>query len=224
MRTPAKPFPPTPLPEPCPKCAGVVLLQQWQGLFQARCQGPECRFGFDADKRGRGLGHCPACAGGLLKSTPKGRVCAHCGRWDNAVEPGGRPAHGHCPKCKTGHLSIIKGEYGYFVGCSDLVCGLTYTCDETGRPEGGRCKACRGPVRKTRSGARICVACETWQEPRRMGPAEARACRPELAPCGQCGQPLRLVLTRRNAWIGRCDACALWVQPPAAGPMESTDP
>lgn len=216
MKGPAHPFTPTVLPDPCPKCGAQVLLRQWQGVFGAQCQGPACHFGFDADKRGRGTASCPACGEGWLKTTPKGRVCGRCGQWDNS--PGsGKPLHGLCPRCKTGHLALIKGEYGYFMGCSDLACELTYTCDETGRPEGGRCKTCRGPVRKTRTGGRICLACETWQTPKPPGTAEVMASRPPAAVCATCGQGLRVVLTRRRKWLHRCDACGVWVEPLAAG-------
>lgn len=210
-----KPFTPVALSEPCPKCGGAMLLRRWDGEHQVRCQAPGCRFGFDADPRGRPAAGCPACGEGWLKTTPKGRVCAHCGQWDNGPDPSGRSGYGPCPRCKTGQLNVIKGEYGFFMACSDLGCGLTYTCDSGGRSEGGRCKACRGPVRRTRSGARVCLACETWQEPKPMGAAEARAARPAEAPCAACGNTLRAVWTRRNRWVCRCDACAVWVEPPA---------
>ena len=209
MKKTSHPFEPSLLPLPCPRCGCEVWLRSQDKRFQAQCVAPDCRFGFDADKRGRPSAPCPACGRGRLKTTPKGRVCADCGRWDNS--PGGR-GQGQCPKCKTGRLAIIKGEYGFFVGCSDLVCGLTYTCDETGRPEGGHCKFCKAPVRKTRAGALICVACGTWQNPKPVDPAPAP--RPPAAVCPVCREPLRVVWTRRRRWVYRCDSCGRWLEVP----------
>ena len=190
----------------CPKCGGEVWLRQWEGRFTARCAGPGCRFGFDADKRGKATGKCPSCGTGRLKTTPKGRVCADCGAWDD-TPAGGLKA---CPKCAAGRLSVRKGEYGYFVACSDLVCGLTYTCDETGRPEGGHCRVCRGPVRKTRAGSLICVACGAWQQPKPV--PRAPDPKPPPAACPFCREPLRAVWTRRKRWVYRCDACLRWLE------------
>lgn len=212
LRKSPAPFAPLPLPEACPHCGAVVLLRAWEGRCFASCQGPDCRFGFDADRKGRPAHPCPSCPRGRLRTTPKGRVCADCGKWDNTEE--GRPSQGPCPRCRTGKLRVLKGEYGYFVGCSDPVCGLTYTCDETGRPEGGRCKFCQGPVRKTRAGGLLCVACERWQRPK---PVPASAPRPPAAPCPTCGQTLRPVWTRRQRWVHRCDPCGRW-HPVAGGP------
>ena len=209
MKKTNAPFQPTVLPHPCPKCGGQVLLRQWEGRIAAGCQGPGCRFGFDADKRGRALARCPSCGQGRLKTTPKGRVCADCGSWDHT--PAGKgTARGICPRCGTGRLSVRKGEYGFFVGCSDLVCGLTYTCDEKGRPEGGHCKACQGPVRKTRAGSFICIVCETWQNPKPV--RESRALPPPPASCPGCSAALRAVWTRKQTWIHRCDPCGRWVE------------
>ena len=203
------PFEAMVLAQACPKCGGQVWLRQWEGKFVARCAGAACRFGFDADKRGRATGKCPACGTGRLKTTPKGRICADCGVWDNT--PTARGAQALCPKCQTGRLAVRKGEYGYFVGCSDLVCGLTYTCDESGRPEGGHCKVCKGPVRKTRAGSLICVVCGTWQHPKPVPVPTAP--RPPEAICPACRQPLRPVWTRRKRWLYRCDPCHRWLEP-----------
>ena len=212
MQRTSGPFTPILLPAPCPKCGGQVWLRQREGRFQARCQGQGCLFGFDADKRGKPAARCPACEGGRLKTTPKGRICADCGQWDNTPGGGGK-GQGLCPKCKAGRLSVRKGEYGYFAGCSDLVCGLTYTCDETGRPEGGHCRLCKGPVRKTRAGSLICVACGTWQNPKPVGVSPATVPKPPEALCPQCRQALRTVWTRKRRWVYRCDACARWLAP-----------
>ena len=209
---PAKPFTPTMLPAPCPLCGGEVWVRPREGKFQAQCQGAGCRFGFDADKRGKPRARCPACGEGRLKTTPKGRVCGDCGRWDNSPGSGGRGDQGLCPKCKTGRLSILKGEYGHFVGCSDLACGLTYTCDETGRPQGGHCRECKGPVRKTRAGSLVCVVCGTWQNPKPV-PVDARVPKPPEAMCPACRQKLRTVWTRKNRWVYRCDGCRRWLEP-----------
>jgi len=207
MKKSPAPFAPITLPEPCPQCGAAVLLRTREGRFFTRCQGPDCLFGFDADKKGRAVAKCPSCALGRLRTTPRGRVCADCGKWDNSEE--GRPSQGPCPRCKTGRLRLLKGEYGHFVGCSDLVCGLTYTCDEAGRPEGGHCRFCKGPVRKTRAGGLLCVACEQWQRPRPVAPSTAR---PPAAPCPACGQALRAVWTRRQRWVHRCDPCGRWLE------------
>jgi len=183
-----------------------VWLRQREGRFSARCAGAGCRFGFDADRRGKPTGKCPACGTGRLKSTPKGRVCADCGAWDDTPRKG----LAACPKCGTGRLAVRKGEYGHFVACSDLVCGLTYTCDEAGQPQGGWCRICKGPVRKTRAGSRICVACGAWQEPKPVPAAPGP--KPPAAVCPYCRAALRAVWTRKQRWVYRCDACLRWLE------------
>ena len=185
---------------PCPKCGAPVLLRAWEKAFTARCSGPECRFGFDADRKGRPTAPCPSCEGGRLKTTPKGQVCADCGRWDDSKA--GTP----CPKCQTGRVTVKKGEYGHFAACSDPVCGLTYTVNEAGKPEGGHCRFCKGPVKKARNGSGLCVVCEQWHEPK----VPSFAPRPPAAACANCGQPRRVVKTKKQTWIYRCDPCARW--------------
>jgi ssDNA-binding Zn-finger/Zn-ribbon topoisomerase 1 len=215
MKATSRPFVPTAMSYPCPACGGTVTLRQREGQFRVACDAAACRFSFDADKRGKALARCPSCNQGRLRATPKGRVCADCGAWDNT--PSGRSSKGVCPKCKTGRLGVLKGEYGYFVGCSDGVCGLTYTCDATGRPEGGHCRVCKGPVRKTRAGSLICVVCATWQNPKPV-PRSGDVPRPPAALCPSCRQALRPVWTRRGRWLYRCDTCPRWleVEPPVA--------
>jgi len=215
MKASRPPFVPIVLPFPCPRCGAAVMLRQWEKRFYAQCEAGGCRFGFDADKRGKATARCPSCEEGRLKTTPKGRICADCEKWDNSAAGGGRSDKGPCPRCKTGRLAVLKGEYGFFVGCSDLVCGLTYTCDAGGRPEGGHCKLCKVPVRKTRAGSLICVVCATWQNPKPVSPAEAGCPQPPPAVCPSCRQALRSVWTRKNRWVYRCDACLRWLEVPA---------
>ena len=212
MKASGPPFVPVLLPFPCPKCGAQVLLRQWDKRFYANCEGATCRFGFDADKRGQATASCPSCAQGRLKTTPKGRICADCERWDNSGETGGRGSRGACPRCGSGRLSLLKGEYGYFMGCSDRVCGLTYTCDASGRPEGGHCKYCKGAVRKTRAGSLICVVCEQWQQPKPVTAAQAGCPQPPAAGCPACRAVLRAVWTRRNRWVYRCEFCRRWLE------------
>ena len=120
---------------------------------------------------------------------------------------------GLCPKCKAGQLSVRQGQYGTFVSCSDRSCGLIYNSDEAGKAEGGLCKKCQGPVKKTKSGSLICAVCETWQDSKGIAPAagEARPAKPRDASCPLCRQPLRTVWTKRNKWAYRCDPCDKWL-------------
>ena len=53
---------------------------------------------------------------------------------------------GKCPKCKTGDLKILKGKYGYFVGCSNYPdCKTIYKLPGNAkiRPTGKLCETCK---------------------------------------------------------------------------------
>jgi hypothetical protein len=105
---------------------------------------------------------------------------------------------------------VRSGAYGTFVSCSER-CGLTYSSDEEGVPEGGTCKACKGPVKKTQNGSRVCVVCSTWQDERPAAAAPASGpAKPKPANCPRCQQPMRTLFTKRQKWAYRCDPCQAW--------------
>jgi len=182
-------FEPKTMPTPCPKCGSTVVLKAWDGKFYTKCSGKDCYFGYEADRDGESISPCPHCEGGRLRSTPKGRVCADCGEWEKpksagsgkgpaartkgaapktspTSSPASSSAAEKCPKCKAGTLAVRKGQFGYFVSCSDRACGLIFGSDANGKAEGGACSACKGPVKKTKSGSRVCAVCGTWQDPK----------------------------------------------------------
>jgi ssDNA-binding Zn-finger/Zn-ribbon topoisomerase 1 len=227
------------LEEPCPACGSPVVLRYWKGRFSARCKNPGCSFGFDADGRGNPVARCGVCGSGRMRTTGGQQVCADCGAEGGPGAAGERPGGtsspasglGVCPKCGKGQLAVRSGSYGTFVSCSER-CGLTYSSDDQGVPEGGTCKACQGPVRKTQKGSRVCAVCGAWQEekgpasrgPATRGPAMEGAAgkdpagkvpdgappRPKAARCPRCSQPLREVFTKRQTWVYRCDPCKAW--------------
>lgn len=211
------------LESPCPRCGSGVVIRNWKGQFYAKCTSLRCTFEFDTDNRGQASAHCAACGTGRLRTQARGRVCADCGKPEGAAPPTARkepaasqPDLGPCPKCQAGSLAVRTGTYGTFVSCSAR-CGLTYSSDEQGVPEGGTCKSCQGPVKKTQSGSRVCALCGTWQEekaaaPRRPEPVApaGQPPKPKAAKCPRCSQPMREVFTRRQKWAYRCDPCQAW--------------
>jgi ssDNA-binding Zn-finger/Zn-ribbon topoisomerase 1 len=203
--------------EPCPRCGAPVVLRNWKGRFYTKCQTPGCLFGYDTDNRGQPESRCAACGTGRMHTTPKGRVCADCGAWEDAGAPrekaaGPKPGLGACPKCGKGQLAVRAGAYGTFVSCSER-CGLSYTSDADGVPEGGVCKACGGPVKKTQGGSRVCAVCGQWQDEKKPAASGAPAGapgKPKAANCPRCAQPMKTVFTRRQKWAYRCDRCEAW--------------
>lgn len=208
--------------EPCPKCGSAVVLRNWKGQFYAKCKRTGCPFEYDTDFRGNVASHCATCSTGRIRTTASGRVCADCGAGAPVqarveppkVEASLAAALGACPKCKKGKLAVRSGAYGTFVSCSER-CGLSYSSDEEGVPEGGLCKACQGPVKKTQNGSRVCAVCGVWQEDKR--PAAAASAKPSASPekpkaasCPRCAAALRAVFTKRQTWVYRCDFCQAW--------------
>ena len=205
--------------EPCPKCGSAVVLRNWKGRFFTKCQKTSCSFGYDADNRGNPALRCAVCGTGRMRTTDTLRVCADCGATGSSkaarepVSAESAPAAGLglCPKCKKGQLGVRSGSYGTFVSCSDR-CGLTYTSDEQGVPVGGFCKACKGPVKQTQTGSRVCVVCGAWQDEKKTTApvAGARPEKPKAAKCPRCTQPLKEVFTKKQKWVYRCDTCSAW--------------
>jgi ssDNA-binding Zn-finger/Zn-ribbon topoisomerase 1 len=204
--------------DPCPKCGHPVVLRNWKGRFHTKCQNPGCFFGYDTDNRGNPSARCAACGTGRMNTNPKGRVCADCGAWESSspreapkAEAPPSEGLGLCPKCKKGQLAVRSGAYGTFVSCSER-CGLTYSSDAEGVPEGGICKACKGPVKKTQSGSRVCTLCGVWQDDKKpaAGGGAAQPAKPKDRACPRCSQTMKTVFTRNQKWVYRCDPCAAW--------------
>lgn len=204
------------LEAPCPKCGSPVVMRYWEGRHYAKCQNKACFFGYDTDDRGHPSAHCPACGTGRLRTTSRGRVCADCQAWESPKEkssaaPTDAKGLGPCPKCKQGHLAVRNGAYGTFVSCSER-CGLTYGSDAEGLPEGGTCRVCQGPVKKTQGGTRVCALCGAWQEDRKPSAPSAGGAppKPKDATCPRCRRPMKTLFTRRKKWAYRCDPCEAW--------------
>jgi DNA topoisomerase-3 len=109
------------------------------------------------------------------------------------------PAAGTCPKCgATLHLKEWEGRH--YVRCAGIDCKVSFDTDAEGRPLEA-CASCGGPVRTTRSGAKVCVQCDRWQTARA---SDAPA--PILCPA--CGTTMRVIpSTRKGQWFHRCAAC-----------------
>jgi ssDNA-binding Zn-finger/Zn-ribbon topoisomerase 1 len=208
------------LEEPCPKCGFPVVLRSWKGRFFTKCKNTGCAFGYDADNRGNPASRCAACGTGRMRTADNlARVCADCGAAERPMaapeppkaEPPRASGLGLCPKCGKGQLAVHSGSYGTFVSCSDR-CGLTYSSDAEGVPEGGACKVCKGPVKKTQKGSLVCAVCGSWQDEKKPAApaADGRPPKPKAAKCPRCSQPLKEVFTRRQKWAYRCELCKAW--------------
>ena len=186
--------------DPCPRCGSPLVLRNWKGRFFAKCKNPGCPFEYATDHRGNRVGADSAEAG------PKAAG-------ERTHAEAGAPELGACPKCGKGQLAVRSGSYGTFVSCSER-CGLTYSSDAQGVPTGGTCKACRGPVKQTQSGSKVCALCGAWQDEKKAAapaPApETRPAKPKPAQCPRCARPLKEVFTRRQKWVYRCDTCEAW--------------
>ena len=116
----------------------------------------------------------------------------------------GQPA-GPCPRCGA-ELRLRDWEGRWYVKCSatgtDPDCRVAYDTDETGKAK-ENCRLCRGPLRTTKAGAKVCVLCGAWAE-------DAAADLPEPGTCATCGQPMRLIpSTARGKYFRRCSECGV---------------
>jgi DNA topoisomerase-3 len=70
-----------------------------------------------------------------------------------------------CPKCKS-ELQVKEWRGKYYVKCSGAKnpeCKISYDCDRTGKSLGGLCKKCKHPLKVTKSGSKICIGCDSWE-------------------------------------------------------------
>lgn len=109
------------------------------------------------------------------------------------------PVVGTCPVCGASlHLRDWEGRH--YVTCAGPECKVSYDTDTEGLPL-TICTVCQGPVRTTRSGAKVCAACGRWQD-------AAESAAPEPIPCPGCGQTMRVIAsTRKGQWFQRCMGC-----------------
>ncbi|MFZ1614197.1 MAG: DNA topoisomerase 3 [Holophaga sp.] len=112
------------------------------------------------------------------------------------------PVIGPCPTCGA-ELRLRDWEGKHYAKCSGAECRVAFDCDPEGKPLLA-CRHCQGPVRTTKSGSRICITCQRWQDDK---PLESQ---PEARPCASCGQPTRVIpSTRKGQFFLRCGSCGL---------------
>ncbi len=112
------------------------------------------------------------------------------------------PVLGPCPSCGA-ELRLRDWKGTYYAKCSGAECRVAFDCDDKGQPA-ILCRYCQGPVRTTKSGSHICVACQRWQEEKTLEAA------PEAPPCASCGRPMRVIpSTRKGQYFLRCAACGI---------------
>jgi len=117
------------------------------------------------------------------------------------------PVAGPCPRCGA-DLRLRDWEGRHYVKCSatgaDPDCRLAYDTDPEGQPL-ERCRLCQGPVRTTKSGAKVCALCGKWV-------ADLAGDVPEPGLCATCGKPMRLIpSTARGKYFRRCADCGVMV-------------
>lgn len=126
---------------------------------------------------------------------------------------------GPCPRCGA-DLRLRAWEGAHYVKCSasgrDPDCKVAYGTDAEGKPLEA-CRLCRGPVRTTRSGGKVCVLCGQWV-PDQAGNL------PDPGVCAACGQPMRLVpSTAKGKYFRRCVPCGV-LQPIDQDPVSQPPP
>ncbi|MCK9195391.1 MAG: DNA topoisomerase 3 [Syntrophales bacterium] len=92
---------------------------------------------------------------------------------------------GTCPKCGS-NLCLRNWAGRYYVKCAASAkpeCKVSFDSDAEGKPL-KICLFCRGPVRTTRNGGKVCAQCNRWQSSKRKGYATSN---PSLA--GPAGNP-----------------------------------
>ncbi len=120
------------------------------------------------------------------------------------------PVIGACPGC-GGELRLRDWQGKHYAKCSGAECRVAFDCD----PEGKAlipCRFCQGPVRTTKSGSQVCMACRRWQEDRPASPEGPHPLEgaPEAPPCETCGKPMRVLQsTRKGQFFLRCAACGI---------------
>lgn len=71
---------------------------------------------------------------------------------------------GRCPQC-TSPLLLKSWEGKFYTKCSaenDPNCKVSYSSDAQGKPKGGFCKKCKGPIRLTKAKSKVCLKCGSW--------------------------------------------------------------
>jgi DNA topoisomerase-3 len=110
------------------------------------------------------------------------------------------PVIGPCPACGA-ELRLRDWEGKHYAKCSGAECRVSFDCDDKGQ-SAILCRFCQGPVRTTKSGAQVCMACNRWQEEKKLEGS------PEPPPCATCGQPMRVIpSTRKGQFFLRCGGC-----------------
>jgi DNA topoisomerase-3 len=112
------------------------------------------------------------------------------------------PVAGICPRCGSDlHKRDWEGRHYVKCGASkDPDCTVAFDTDPEGQPL-EHCRLCQGPMRTTRSGAKVCVLCGKWA-------ADLDADLPAAGLCPTCGQPMRLIpSTARGKYFRRCAPC-----------------
>jgi DNA topoisomerase-3 len=126
------------------------------------------------------------------------------------------PVVGKCPKCGS-NLHLRDWEGRHYVKCAASAhtsCRMSFDSDAEGKPL-ELCRFCRGPVKTTRSGGKICVQCDLWQTEKEADPRM-----PDSITCPHCGNPMQVVpSTRRGQWFYRCTDCNLFQEAQPKEPL-----
>ena len=125
-----------------------------------------------------------------------------------SITPGKRrvfgPVVGACPRCGS-DLHQRDWEGRQYVVCAaslDEDCRVSYDTDAEGQPLEA-CRLCRGPMRTTKSGAKVCALCGKWA-------ADVGEDVPDPGICAACGQPMKLIAsTTRGQYFRRCAPCGI---------------
>lgn len=149
----------------CPKCKkGELIHKKFKTDHYVKCNAEGCGVSYGIDPAGKVIGgHCSKCECPVRITKETGsKVCVVCGHWQEERQP--PKDAGKCPKCSKGTLMLKSYKGDHYIKCSLEGCDLSYGTDDKGKPLGGYCPTCKGPIRVTKSKSKVCSVCGQFMD------------------------------------------------------------